>query len=278
MLGYNYLFSKYILKNIILSSLFIVIAEHTNNLTSFFIGYILFLNLFCILFYIKRNNYYFVKMRKNKVLAKLKSIDFIGASYFPIYYKESEEILYYLDAVETLLKTIPLYIRENFVNSNYIMIVAKRDDVKDIISKKGYLNATGQFLYLDKVIFLLIDDTNKNLLDINFFTYVFYHEWGHFIDYSLGLLSQTFLWRRNYNQDLKIIKRQRRILYRHKISYSKNINSLKNISKIFYNLKNESEYFADTYSKYKISGQNIKIKEELRVDLNKIDGNTLFDK
>lgn len=188
--------------------------------------------------YCYQSNY--IEFRNNKesskVIKKIKELNMKKCSEFPVYYLNEE----YKNYLFNLLDKISNKQKEIFKNKGYIIVIGTEKELNKITKIK---RITGLFSHYEKYILLYInEDTSKNDFESTFF-----HEWGHFVDYSNHYVSNAFNFQKIYSSEKQRFNASVRFLYANNLSYYLRHNPQVSM----YELTSTSEYFAVNYSKYK---------------------------
>ena len=190
------------------------------------LGYIIFYILTFVLM-----SYIFIKVKviefrsnKNRFLKKYKGYEKI--SDLPVYYKlgYEEYTLILKDCLEDL-KEKEVY--QKFISKGFIIVIDDRNN------KKRFKNVAGYFDKFNKKIVLFTDGSFGKYSPKTFIE-IFYHEFGHFIDYASGDISN--------NPDFLVIYKN----YKDKVSNILNEFSYYDKNKY----KNRKEFFAEHFSYY----------------------------
>lgn len=189
----------------------------------------------------------FQKPSMNKrILKKLKDFNRNGN----IFYTDSAE-KYYNYYMKEILSTIKESQLELFENKGYVIIIGSCDELSKFTKLKGI---TGLFSKTEKYILLYTDFYYKenNLLQIvNAYNFksTFYHEWGHFLDYANRNISYTLGFQKEFNKIRNSFRDNVRFYY----SGLPSLFFRKYPNFNLYELSSSSEYFASSYSKYKMN-------------------------
>ena len=201
------------------------------NLTTFSMALLTFI-------YCYHSNY--IDFRSNtkasKIIKKVNSLGMKECSDFPVYYLNEE----YKNYLFNLLDKISDEQKEIFIKKGYIIVIGTPKELLNITRLK---KINGVFSHYEKYILLYIDEktTKEN------FESTFYHEWGHFVDYSNYYPSNTLKFKAIFFGEKQKFNSSIRFLYSNNLPYYLKRNPHVNM----YELTSASEYFAVNYSKYK---------------------------
>lgn len=173
---------------------------------------------------------------KSFVSSKLKENKFYKISDFPIYCTNNS--LEYASLILGYLDNINENQKQKFIEKGFVIIVEDYSNLE----KWGFTKKVGDGLFDCSRKMILLSQSPAITFFSNIsrtpevlFKKAFYHEWGHFVDYMYGLISETpkvILSYKNKKKDFKSVKKKSKFLKP-------------------YELTNAAEYFAEHYSKYK---------------------------
>lgn len=208
--------------------------------------------------------------QKSHIIRKLEDNDFHKLLNYPIYYMN--ESVEYGKIIENLFNTLTDKQKNLFISKGFSIVVGKYDKLKSMSLLPQ--NAQGVFDCNKKLIVLCqstmsLDIVLSNGLSEETFTRVFYHEWGHFLDYINDFISESSFVRKSFKES------------KDKYVYYKDIQSdfsymdrvkifLQRLKWKFDNeYKNTEEYIADNYSYYRIGKR---YKEDLKPIFDRFEG------
>ena len=188
---------------------------------------------------------------KSSIMEKLKEYGFYQVSDFPLYCTDSS--VQYAQYVVDCLKNINENQKKQFIEKGFVIIVEDYSHFEEW----GFTKKTGAGLFdcSKKMILLSQSSIVEYISTVTrtpefLFKKAFYHEWGHFLDYMYGLLSDTPA------VYLKYKEKKNKFIQKRKERGLSNPFKLGNSDKICeliapYELTNAAEYFAEQYAKYK---------------------------
>lgn len=207
---------------------FIALFTKMNLNLVYIIGYILSFIYFSYL--IIRIQIINLRSSKNRCLSRYK--DYNKVHDLPIYYKPK-----YSDYADILIECLSgitdTDIYKKFISKGFIIVIDDRGQ------SKSYKGIAGYFHKFDKRLIVFTEGIYGKYSK-NTFLQVFYHEFGHFVDYANGNISNS--------PDFIMIYKQ----YKNKILNV--MNTFSNYDK--YKYKNRREFFAESFSEYLI-GKNL---------------------
>ena len=166
--------------------------------------------------------------------------------------------IFYTDSAVThytylkdILKTIKQEQLDLFRNKGYVIVIGTYNELSKFTKQKGIV---GLFSKTQKYILLYTDfyyKENNSLQVVNAYNFksTFYHEWGHFLDYANRNISYTLGFQKEFNKIRNSFRDNVRFYY----SGLPSLFFRKYPNFNLYELSSSSEYFASSYSKYKMN-------------------------
>lgn len=159
-----------------------------------------------------------------------------------IYYNEIPDE--FSEFVNLLLTTIKKEQLDDFIQYDYKIVIGFQRELNIFCKRK---NISGLFDKMHRVILLYIPDDNS-ISFCHSLKGTFYHEWGHFLDYTNNMISETMKYKGEYKKQKRFFEQRVRLLYSNNLRMYLFQNPIHNL----YELKNSCEYFAVNYSNYRL--------------------------
>ena len=222
-----------------------------NDFFYLFLTYLIVLN-FVTLNLIHKNIYFSRVSEKNSSIDK--KVNFLNY--------DSQNNIYYSESVEKYWKLLQVVLNsledenkrqvQDFKDKKFRIIIGHRDELSSLnsIVGKRYSRINGQFQISKKFIIVYVDDINGKELEFSAFLEVFYHEWGHFVDYRLNFVSKTRYFKNKFKlfMDSILSNRVSFICKRKNMGFLGVLKCKFDERKLFYDLNDESESLANVYS------------------------------
>lgn len=253
--GSDVVFLKCVLKNLSLSLIFSLYCYVFEN--EFFSGFLIYLGILNIiaLSLIHKGLYFsWVSNRNSNIDNKVLFLNY-----------DSQNNIYYSDNVERYWRFLQIVLMglekdnkkqvQDFKSKNFRIVIGCREELKCLnkLVGKRYDRINGQFQTKNKFIIVYVDDIMGKEIDFNTFLAVFYHEWGHFVDYRLNFVSKTIYFKKEFQLFMNkiLIRRISFMKNKKKMNLFQILKCKSKERKLFYEFKDESEFFAHVYSLFK---------------------------
>lgn len=265
---YTILCIKLLILNLVFGSLPIILYDFNILEMFFYYGVLCIMSFWCLIYCYKM---VYITYQDNKyskrTIDKLHKNGFFRLGDSPVFstYKSDG----YGSLAKELYYSCKEFQRKLFEEKGYVIIVGSKEELKSF-SKQRFIN--GYFSRIEKYILLYTDceTTDKKPYDIKIvsrtsFTSTFWHEWGHFLDFSNNYISETFCFSKFY----KDVKNKFNFSVRFLCAGIPSLYFRRYPKISLYELVSSSEYFACKYSEYK---RGVLLSDYLVKTFDKVEG------